>query len=283
VAIQWFVVASALMLLRGRVAVVVAAVPILATSTAAGLQLALVDRGSVAEMAFIGVYWVAGLALGAAALYGAARLVRALDELQATRAELAELAVGRERLRVSRDLHDLLGHSLSAVSLKGDLAIRLLRDDPGAARAEIESLTGVARDALRGVRAVTRDEHPVSMRTETDGAAALLSAAGIDTRVELDLPHLAAPVENVLAWAVREGVTNVLRHSEARTCSITAGRRDGNVYLEIVNDGARAPAGDGSGLHGLADRARSLSGSVSAGNAPGDRFRLLVEVPEEVP
>ena len=217
-----------------------------------------------------------------AALYGSARLVRVLEELQATRAELAELAVGRERLRVSRDLHDLLGQSLSAVSLKGDLAIRLLPRDPPAARAEIESLTGVARDALAGIRTVTRGEHLLSLRTETEGAAALLRAAGIDARIDLDVPKLSQPVEQMLAWALREGVTNVLRHSQARTCSITAGSRDGRLWLEIVNDGVQASADAGGGLTGLAERARAVSGSVTAHGTGDGQFRFRVEVPEEV-
>jgi two-component system, NarL family, sensor histidine kinase DesK len=219
---QYFVIASGAMLLRGWPAGITVTAPLLAT-TAAVVGAAPVNGESVAQEALAVVYPIVGLMTGAVALYGSARLVRVVDELHATRAQLAELAVGRERLRVSRDLHDLLGHSLSAVSLKGDLAIRLLRSDPPAARAEIESLTGVAREALRGVRAVTRDEHLVSLRTETEGAAALLSAAGIDARIDLDLPDLPPAVEQVLAWAVREGVTNVLRHSRASTCSITAG------------------------------------------------------------
>jgi two-component system sensor histidine kinase DesK len=279
-AMQWFVIASALMLLRGWPAAIAATVPILATSIVSGVAAAQVDA-SAATVAYLAAYWLVGLVIGALGLYGAARLVRVLDDLHATRAALAELAVGRERLRVSRDLHDLLGQSLSAVSLKGDLAVRLLRDDPPAARAEIEGLTGVARDALRGVRAVTRDEHAVSVSTEAGEAAALLSAAGIDARIDLDLPGLVPEVENVLAWAVREGVTNVLRHSEAGTCSITAGRRGGAVWLQVVNDGARTPAGDGTGLVGLAGRARALSGSASAERTPDGRFKLLVEVPEE--
>jgi two-component system, NarL family, sensor histidine kinase DesK len=84
----------------------------------------------------------------------------------------------------------------------------------------------------------------------------------------------------LLAWAVREGTTNVIRHSDARTCSITASRRDGKVRLEIVNDGARPPTGKGSGLAGLGERARALSGSMSTEHT-GDRFRLTVDVPEE--
>jgi two-component system sensor histidine kinase DesK len=162
-----------------------------------------------------------------------------------------------------------------------DLAVRLLASNPPAARAEIESLTGVAREALGGVRAVTRDEHAVSLRTEADGAAALLEAAGIDTSVDLDLPQLPGPVEEVLAWTVREGVTNVLRHSQATACSIKAARQDGWVRLEIKNNGARIPAGDGSGLAGPAERARALSGTLATDHSPDGRFKLLVQVPGE--
>jgi two-component system sensor histidine kinase DesK len=278
---QYFVIASSAMLLRGWPAAIAVAAPLLATAVGVVGE-APVNGESVAREAIAVVYWIVGLVTGAVALYGSARLVRVLDELHATRAQLAELAVGRERLRVSRDLHDLLGHSLSAVSLKGDLALRLLHSDPPAARAEIASLTEIARDTLRGVRTVTSDKHAVSLRTETEGAAALLSAAGIDTRIDLNLPGLPSRVENVLAWAVREGVTNVLRHSQASTCSITAGRGDGHARLEIVNDGVRAPSGEGTGLAGLAERATALSGSASAGPVGDGRFRLLVEVPEEV-
>jgi two-component system, NarL family, sensor histidine kinase DesK len=278
---QYFVIASAAMLLRGWPAGVAVAAPLLATA-AGVVGEAPVGGESVAQGTLAVVYWTVGLVTGAVALYGSARLVRVLDELQATQTELAELAVGQERLRVSRDLHDLLGHSLSAVSLKGDLAIRLLRSDPPAARAQIEGLTGVARDALRDMRAVTRDEHAMALRTEIEGAAALLAAAGIDARIALDLPDLPPPVEKVLAWAVREGITNVLRHSQASTCSVTAARRDGMVRLEIVNDGARPSVREGSGLAGLTERARALSGSVSAGPLGDGSFKLLLEVPEEV-
>jgi two-component system, NarL family, sensor histidine kinase DesK len=277
---QYFVIASAVMLLRGWPAGFAVATPLLATA-AWVVGGGPINGESLAQGTLSVVYWTVGLVTGAVALYGAARLVRVLDELEATRTELAELAIGRERLRISRDLHDLLGHSLSAISLKGDLARRLLPSNVHAARAEIEGLTGVARDALRDIRAVTRDEHALSLRTENDGAAALLGAAGIDARVEVELPDLARPIEEVLAWAVREGITNVLRHSQASTCSVTVARRDGMVRLEIVNDGAGPSADRGNGLAGLADRAGALSGSASGEHAHGGRFRLLVEIPEE--
>jgi len=277
---QYFVMASAVMLLRGWLAGIAAAAPLLATA-AWVVGEGPIPGESAAQETLAVIYWTVGLATGAVALYSAARLVRVLDELEATRTELAELAIGRERLRISRDLHDLLGHSLSAISLKGDLARRLLPSNVHAARAEIEGLTEVARDALRGVHAVTRDKHALSLRTETDGAAALLGAAGIDARIEVDLPDLPRPTEDVLAWAVREGITNVLQHSQATTCSVTAARRDAMVRLEIVNDGARPSAGGGNGLAGLAARAGALYGSAAGERTHGGRFRLLVEIPGE--
>jgi two-component system sensor histidine kinase DesK len=233
------------------------------------------------------VYWTAYLAFGltvfTAALYGSARLVAVQQELHHTRDELARTAVAAERLRVSRDLHDLLGQSLSAISLKGDLAVRLLTRDSDAAQAEVEDVARVAREALRGVRAITRDgAHAVHLDEEIDGATTLLRAAHIAPRVEVDLPDLPPPVEGALAWAVREGVTNVLRHSRATACAIRAGARDGIVHLSVVNDGAGRVGPSGSGLTGLAERVRALSGSFAAGPDGPDGFRLAVELPREV-
>ena len=109
---------------------------------------------------------------------------RLVNELYRSREELAASAVDTERGRVSRDLHDLLGQSLSAISLKGDLATRLLSVDPARARHEIVSLAELARSTLRDVRAVTRDEHQVTLREELAAGQGLRAAAGVDTRVD---------------------------------------------------------------------------------------------------
>lgn len=277
---QIFVIMSSALLLSGWLRVVMIALPMIVTPIAGALTVALLDHGSPAQITQIIFYWLLNLILGGAALYGAVRTVRVVDELYTARTELAEAAIGRERVRVSRDLHDLLGQSLSAVSLKGDLAIKLLPHDTAGARAELESLTELARTALRDVRAVARDEHKVSLRAEIDAAGALLSAAGIEARIEVDLPELARPVQDVLAWAVREGTTNLLRHSEANTASITVARRGGLVRMEMVNDGVREPAGTGTGIAGVVERARAVSGSASAESIRDGRFRLTVAVPE---
>jgi two-component system sensor histidine kinase DesK len=222
-------------------------------------------------------WWVLGLPMAAAFVYGAPRLIQIARELQTAR---AELALGHERLRAWRDAEDLITQSLSAVALKGDLAVRLLSDDPTAARAEIERLTATARHALHKVLAATRGAHAVALHAGADGAMRLLAAAGIETHVNVDV-YVREPAVDVLAQALREGVTNVLRHSEARTCSITATRSEQSVRLEIINDGARTPSGPGSGLSRLTELVRAMRGSVTAGPTTDGEFRLLVELPEE--
>ncbi|GAB3416695.1 sensor histidine kinase [Flindersiella endophytica] len=279
VGLQVFALASVLMLLRGRLAMAAAVVILVVGVVRDQIAWQPYDPSALQIAIFVSYSLIIPIVYGGA-LVGGARLVHAVNELDATRTELATAAVGQERLRVSRDLHDLLGQSLSAISLKGDLALRLLSRDPAAARAEVESLTGVARDALRDIKAITRDEHGVSLRTELDGAAALLAAAGVDTRLEVadPLPALGSG-ETALAWAVREGTTNLLRHSEAQRCTIAVERQDGVVRLEISNDGIRGEvAADGSGLPGIAERARAASGTSSS-EVAGDWFRLRVEIP----
>jgi two-component system sensor histidine kinase DesK len=276
--IQWFVLASAAMLLPRRVAAAFCVAAIVVTSVGQATY-DYVKAYSLTQSAIFTCYYAAVLAVGAVALYGSARLVAILADLFAARTELAEQAVSSERLRMSRDLHDLLGQSLSAVSLKGDLALRLLPRDPCAAHREIEGLTSVARSALRDMRAVTHAEHDVSLTAEADSAQAVLEAAGVRTQVDIALPALPAAADSVLAWAVREGATNILRHSQATTASITAGRGAGRVWVQIVNDGADAPGGTGSGLAGLADRAGALGGTA-VGEHLGGEFRLRVELPE---
>jgi two-component system sensor histidine kinase DesK len=204
-----------------------------------------------------------------------------VDQLRDARADLAELAIGRERLRISRDLHDLLGQSLSAVSLKGDLAIGLLaRQDVPRAVGEIESLVTVARSALHDLRDIAHREPPIALASEIQRAADLLASTGTETRVDMGVDTLPPAVDELFAWALREGVTNVLRHSAATTCAISIGRQEGIVRLEIVNDGAIPASSGGNGLSGLAARAAALSGAASARSMGDGRFRLRVDVPE---
>jgi two-component system sensor histidine kinase DesK len=283
--------ASILMLLRPRwLAVTVAALSALGTIGYFPLGYffhfwRLRSSWHAAAVAFEMIWWI-GIPLIAAVIYGGARLVLAAEELRAAHTDLAELTIAQERLRISRDLHDLIGQSLSAVALRGDLALLLLDTDPRAAEAEILTLTGTARDALHDVLTVTRNPGGADLGTETEGARALLAAAGIAATVDGVPDGLSPEVRVVFAWALREGVTNVLRHSEASECSISTMQAPGGPpRMEIVNDGVHAgPAAafGGSGLTGLAERARAFAGEVTAGPLPGGRFRLLVDFPGEV-
>jgi two-component system sensor histidine kinase DesK len=279
---QWYFAASAAMLLpwpAGLAAVAGIAIAYNVWTDAHGAAIA---YAGVPAVVWSISYLTTALVLGAVGLFAAARLVRAVEDLRAARVELAELAVGRERLRISRDLHDLLGHTLSAVSLKGDLALRLLeRNEQPRATAEIESLSTVARAALREMREVAQDAHHVSLATETASASSLLATAGIETRMDVDVHDASTAVDELFGWALREGVTNILRHSAATICSISVRRTDSRLVLTIQNDGAQAAAGDsGHGLNGLAARAAALSGTARSEWSSSGHFRLVVEVPE---
>ena len=197
--------------------------------------------------------------------------IRANRELE-RRVRLARLAVTEERLRISRDVHDLLGHSLSVVALKSELAGRLIESDPGRARSELDDVQRVTRQALADVRAAVHGYRQLALSEAVGSARAALQAAGIDCRVERSEPVLSTEVESVLAWAVREATTNVVRHSNARVCEISV-RADGDrVELAVDDDGsAEEPReGQGSGLNGLAERAegRGRSGPARPGRLP---------------
>jgi two-component system, NarL family, sensor histidine kinase DesK len=221
--------------------------------------------------------------MGSAAMYGSARLVRVVDELFDARAQLAQLAIGAERARVARDLHDVLGQSLTAMSLKGELAVRLLESDTQRARQELSDLTTLAHEALVDVRSVALDQRTVSLTSETSRSTALLRTAGIDAHVHVAVDQLSPTTESLLGWAVREGVANVLRHSAASRCAIRIFRSDGSIRLEISNDGAVGPIGQGSGLAGLATRAEAVHGSSHTERTDDGWFRLHMTVPDRQP
>ena len=275
--LQWFAIASSAMLLPLRFAV---PATIAVQIGLAGWGVTSVDA-PISQDAWRIVYGATVMLMGGWGLYGAARLVLLFDELRDARAALGETAIGRERLRISRDLHDLLGQSLSAVSLKGELAIGLLeRNRPHRAIAEIESLVSVARTALHDMRHLPHRELPISLSTEIARATDLLSAAGIEPELDIATENLSPPVEELFGWALREGVTNVLRHSAASTCTISVRKERDEVQMVIENDGTIGPAGDGHGLSGLAQRASSLSGSARGYAVDHDHFRLEVMVSE---
>ena len=218
------------------------------------------------------------LLVGFAAVAGRL-LVQANQQLSQAREQIARLAVGEERLRFARDLHDLLGHSLSVIALKSELAGRLIKNTPGLAAHEIEDIEKVARDALREVREAVTGYRQPTLAAELAGAHEVLTAAGIEYHVDHDHVPLPPAVEAVLAWTVREAVTNVMRHSHAKRCSLRIINKDGHATIEVVDDGRGGTPAAGSGLRGLEERVRERGGTLIAGPLPHEGFRLRVTLP----
>jgi two-component system sensor histidine kinase DesK len=208
------------------------------------------------------------------------RIARANRELRATREELARVAVSEERLRIARDLHDLLGHSLSVIALKSELARKLVERDPLQAAAELDDIQSVSRTALAEVREAVQGYRRLALADALETALAAFEAAGIDCELTDADVALPADVDAVLAWAVREGTTNVIRHSGALHCAIRVRADENRAAVEIEDDGSAAPSiGRGSGLNGLRERAQRVRGELEAGALPDGGFRLRITVP----
>ncbi len=240
-----------------------------------GLAVAGADDSTVAAWTLT----VVGVGAVTAALGSA---IRANEELRRLRDERARLAVAEERMRIARDLHDLLGHTLSLIAVKTELAARLIGRDPGRAEAELADVQQVTRDALAEVREAVHGYRREGLSEALASARTTLAAAGVDCRVDGDLSSLPIQVESVFGWAVREAATNVVRHSDARHCVIRLHRGRDDVSLEVDDDGRPGPAGaggGGSGLAGLAERAHDLDGTFEAAARPAGGFRLRLRVP----
>lgn len=213
-------------------------------------------------------------------------MVLVVWDMDRRRAVDARLAVAEERLRFSRDLHDVFGRTLSTVAVKSELAAALAqRDDPRGVQ-EMLQVRELAEDGLKEVRAVVQGYRAADLPTEMVGARSILTASGIDTRVAGEHLHLPEPVQQALAWVVREGVTNAVRHSDATECIIELSERNDGYGLQISNDGvttAEGVAPSGSGLRGLTERLGALGGTVHVPQASPGWFVLSTWVPGNLP
>jgi two-component system sensor histidine kinase DesK len=214
--------------------------------------------------------------IGSLAMWGVMRLVQRNSELAAAREEITRLAVEDERNRFARDLHDILGHSLTVVAVKAELAGRLVRLDPDRAEGEIAEVEGLARQALADVRSAVAGYRDVTLASELANARSALGAAGIDADLPVAIDEVPAARRELFGWVVREGVTNVLRHSGASRCRV----RIGPSIVEITDDGAGTTPDPsiGHGLRGLRERAEAVGGSLSVWRAPEGGFALTVRV-----
>lgn len=210
------------------------------------------------------------------------QLIAVNTALHATKAELAELAVASERERLARELHDVLGRTLSLIAVKAELASRLSANGDPSADAELRDVQRLARDAVREVREAVTGERAPSVAAELESATIALRSAGI--AVHVVAPSATPPAHEItIAWALREAVTNVVKHSGARTCRISVDVRGAATVLEVVDDGrGSVGAARGIGLTGMADRVHALGGTFAAGAGESGGFRVRVElrVPE---
>jgi two-component system sensor histidine kinase DesK len=218
-------------------------------------------------------------------------LSEAVRELRAAREELARRAVEEERLRFSRDLHDLLGHTLSVIVVKSEAARRLAPRDLDAALAQVTDIEAVGRQALTEIREAVTGYREGSLAGELDRARSALTAAGVEPSVTRSGPPPDPQSAALLGWVVREAVTNVVRHSGASRCLISVTAAPERIRLTVTDDGHGGrggqggdgggcrPPGDGTGLTGLRERLAAAGGSLTAGPGPRGGFTVTAELP----
>ena len=231
-----------------------------------------------------GAFTVLASGFGTYAFY---RLTEVVAELHRTRAQLATAAVREERLRMSRDLHDLLGHSLSLIVVKAEAVRRIGPRDPDAVVTHAQDIEAIGRQALAEVRRTVAGYRGDGLAEELARAEASLAAAGVRAVVETPDPlPSAVAADTTLGWVVREAVTNVLRHARATSCRITVSVDHGHAELSVADDGVgwTEAAGDpahtsSSGMRGLTERVRAVEGTVRVEGEPGHGTRVTARVP----
>ncbi len=201
---------------------------------------------------------------------------RLIQELDRARDTARALAVAEERLRFAADLHDIQGHNLQAIALKGELTERLIGRDDDTARKLAAEIAELARTALAETREVVQGYRRANLGTEITNAVGILEAVGITTTVVGDASEVPEPLQQLFGALVREGTTNVLRHSNAERCTVVISVRDEEVRVRLQNDGvANASEGQtGSGLAGLRERFATVGGVVDARPTTPDGFEL---------
>jgi two-component system sensor histidine kinase DesK len=215
-----------------------------------------------------------GIPIAGLVMFASLEIIRGNHALAAARAELSRLAAENERIRIARDLHDLLGHSLTTITVKAGLARRLGAGDPAQALGQIAEVEELSRQALADVRAAVSSYRDVTLVGELARGRELLRASGIAA----DLPTATDVVDpshsELLGWALREGFTNVVRHAHATTCAV----RLSSSGVEITDDGVGSAAPPGNGLCGLRERVLAAGGEVDAGPLQPSGWRLRVSL-----
>jgi two-component system, NarL family, sensor histidine kinase DesK len=251
-----------------------AALAVIGSLTISGAVAQGLENGSLDAGLFLGfAIYFAGVGT-----FAVQYLVGVVGELARTREQLARAAVSDERLRFSRDLHDLLGHTLSVVVVKAEAVRRLIGRDQSAAAENARDIETIGRQALTEVREAVTGYRSVRLGEELANAGAALTAGNIRVDITPPAADLEDPVDSLLGWVVREGTTNVLRHAGASSCRIAVASDGETASVEVIDDGRGGAAAAGSGLRGLRERVEELGGELSATATPYG-FRLAASVP----
>ncbi len=202
---------------------------------------------------------------------------RANEKLRMAHEEIAHLAKVAERERIARDMHDVLGHTLSVVILKSELAGKLIDIDPERAKNEIRDVEQTSRQALSDVRHAIRGYRAQSLEAELQQAKATLATAGVTVNADTSEVALSPAQESVVALVVREAVTNVVRHAKASKCSLRMTPVNGSCRIEIQDDGSGGVSVEGNGLRGMRERIQALGGTLERDTTQGTK--LIIEFP----
>ena len=199
---------------------------------------------------------------------------RANVKLRMAHEEIEHLAKVAERERIARDLHDVLGHTLTLISVKSTLASKLLDKDLEKARTEIADIEKVSREAIAEIRSTVRGYSTYKLADEAQRATLALESAGVAVKTEVSDIPMSPAQESVAALIMREAVTNVVRHSHARQCVLRVARNNGNCVLEVHDDGRGGTHAEGNGLRGMRERVEALGGSLRRETTSGTRLRF---------
>jgi two-component system, NarL family, sensor histidine kinase DesK len=226
--------------------------------------------------------WSCGICTLLALVTGGTNIIHAQQrrsehQLRLADEQIAHLAKIAERERIARDLHDVLGHTLSVVVLKSELAGKLLQHDSARARKEIGEVEQIARAALGEVRQTIRGYRSEGLSAEIERARSVLESAGVKLECSVEMPKLSPAEDTVLSLLVREAVTNVIRHASASCCRIALQQNDKQTMLTIDDDGRGGVFHEGNGLRGMHERVESLGGQLKINSARGTR--LLIAIP----
>ena len=199
---------------------------------------------------------------------------RADHKLRMAQGEIEHLAKVAERERIARDLHDVLGHTLTLIIVKSTLAGKLLEKYPEKARSEVADIEKVSREAMAEIRNTLRGYGVYKLTEEVQRAKSALESAGVSVIADAAEISMSPAQESVAALIMREAVTNVVRHAHARTCQLRIARNNGNCILEIQDDGRGGFQAEGNGLRGMRERVEALGGTVERDTAAGTKLRF---------